>query len=125
MRNLSSRWVYIFGMENGGDTFGDILGLSAELFKIGTTINPVRRLQQVQIHSPWELRVFMLIPGSYSLEKAFHESLEEYRTRGEWFSMHRCDMDAFLEDMESHNAIAREAFPSLPWINIACEGVAR
>lgn len=117
-----SRWVYIFGMEHGGGMFEQLFAdrmigavLATGLYKIGTTINPIRRWHQVQVHSPWELRVFAVIPGGYELEREIHDRLDEYRTRGEWFEMSRRVMFELLQELEGRSAIAEEMFPELPW----------
>lgn len=113
---LSDRWVYIFGMENEGDMFGELLGGGfSDLYKIGTTVNPIRRWRQVQVHSPWELRVFSVIPGGFDIEAEMHKRLNDYRTRGEWFTIPRHTMIDLLEDLESRNSTAMCLFPSLPW----------
>jgi len=117
-----SRWVYIFGMQNEGGMFeglfaekmlGDVI--CTGLYKIGTTINPLRRWHQVQVHSPWDLRVFAVIPGGYELEAEIHKQLDEHRTRGEWFEMSRIEMFELLQELEGRSAIAQEMFPELPW----------
>lgn len=114
---LISRWVYIFGMENGGlinELFGESW-FSAGLYKIGTTANPSRRWQQVQIHSPWDLRVFALLPGSFSEESEMHYRLEEYRIRGEWFEIYPNVMCELLQSLEGRLNIGKLMYPSLPW----------
>ena len=119
---ISSRWVYIFGMENEGDMFGAILGDhfggGMDLYKIGTTINPKRRWHQVQVHSPWDLRVFAIIPGGFELEAYLHKCLEEYRTRGEWFSMPRGTMDQVLDELDGFLTMGRTLFDDLPWCSV-------
>lgn len=124
-----SRWVYIFGMENDGDLFSSLLSgighgefSSPGLYKIGTTANPIRRWHQVQVHSPWDLRVFAIIPGGFELEAAIHKSLDEFRTRGEWFAMSRPTMWQVMEELDEHTLIGRETFTDLPWCDIAYEG---
>ena len=124
-----SRWVYIFGMENEGDFFGGIIGdtvlgqvMASDLYKIGTTVNPRRRWQQVQVHSPWELRVFAVFPGGYKMEAKIHKHFDEYRTRGEWFTIPRHVMHGSLKGIEGHLTIAQESFPELPWHSFVCEG---
>jgi len=91
---------------------------SPGLYKIGTTTNPPRRWQQVQVHSPWDLRVFAIIRGGYKLEALIHKSLEEYRTRGEWFEMSRQVMHQVLDELEDLQSIGRDAFSDLPWNTI-------
>lgn len=111
---LPDRWVYIFGMENEGDMFGGLLGIgTGDLYKIGTTVNPIRRWQQVQVHSPWELRCFAVIPGGFDVETEIHRRLDNYRTRGEWFNVSRPTMIKFLEEFDS--SAGQTLFPSLPW----------
>jgi len=129
MANYETRWVYIFGMENEDDVFGSLLAnspfgdfASPGLYKIGTTTNPVRRWQQVQVHSPWDLRVFAILRGGFKLEALIHKSLEEYRTRGEWFAMSRQTMHRVLEELEDSSSIGRKMFGDLPWCSIVCIG---
>lgn len=55
--------------------------------KIGTSINPQRRLQQLQPHVPVRLSVLWTIPGDHTLERRIHAHLDAYRTHGEWFDL--------------------------------------
>ena len=119
-------------MENEGDMFGGILSgtlmgdfFSQGLYKIGTTTNPLRRWQQVQVHSPWDLNAFALIPGGYELESEMHSQLAEHRIRGEWFGMSRHVMFELLESFDGRSELGQSLFPSLPWRTFIQTGVAQ
>lgn len=54
--------------------------------KIGTSVNSLRRLEQVRAMSPRHVFLDDVIPfGGYALERLLHTRFEEYRLHGEWF----------------------------------------
>lgn len=54
--------------------------------KIGMTIDPTERLQQIQRMSPLKIEVLWARPASYSLERALHRHFAAQRSHGEWFT---------------------------------------
>jgi hypothetical protein len=56
--------------------------------KIGWTIDIAQRLTDLQIASPFILRLLAVIDGDKDLERALHERLASHRLRGEWFENH-------------------------------------
>lgn len=53
--------------------------------KIGMTVDPEKRLRDLQTGNPRTLRIRHVIPGDRSTEKALHARFEPARIRGEWF----------------------------------------
>lgn len=53
--------------------------------KIGKAINPESRLAELQVGSPFALRLIGATPGDVSAEHALHVRFREDHIRGEWF----------------------------------------
>lgn len=53
--------------------------------KIGVAVDPVQRLQALQVGHPEQLRIIATIPGGLSREAEIHRKLSAYRKAGEWF----------------------------------------
>lgn len=53
--------------------------------KIGWSMDPRRRFDELQVGSPVALKLAGAIRGSEEDEKALHECFEHLRQRGEWF----------------------------------------
>jgi hypothetical protein len=57
--------------------------------KIGISLNPHARAQDISAGSPWTVRLIKAweVPADQarSIEKEVHESLKDKRVRGEWF----------------------------------------
>jgi hypothetical protein len=53
--------------------------------KIGCSANPPKRLAQLQIGNPAEMRIVCCFPGDQEIERMMHRLLEEHRIAGEWF----------------------------------------
>ena len=53
--------------------------------KIGTSVDPAKRLYTLQTASPFNLRMLGFIEGSNYYEGATHALLVKYKVRGEWF----------------------------------------
>ena len=62
-----------------------------EFTKVGRSIDPERRLRQLQTASPRELRLEWTAPESDCHESLLHDRLADDRVRGEWF---RVDVEA-------------------------------
>lgn len=58
-------------------------------YKIGRSVNPVARLEQLKVQSPYPLRIIdsFWTPDAINDEKSFHEQYKEYRIFGEWFEL--------------------------------------
>ena len=52
--------------------------------KIGTSRNLISRMREIKTSCPGELKILLLLPGGYSLEKELHERFMHLRTHGEW-----------------------------------------
>ncbi len=57
--------------------------LGSGFVKIGVTVDPRRRLRQLQVMSPYELRLLGALPGDH--ERAMHMRFRKRQVRGEWF----------------------------------------
>lgn len=53
--------------------------------KIGLTWNVNKRVDQIQISTPAELRILGVIPGEMALESEIHKKFEHLKIKGEWF----------------------------------------
>jgi hypothetical protein len=58
-------------------------------FKVGRSSNPERRLRDLQVGSPFELRLILVVEGQGWRERKVHAALHGYRSqgtyKGEWF----------------------------------------
>jgi len=57
--------------------------------KIGFSSNVAKRFHELQSANPEKLVLYAAIPGSYGLEKLFHQVLAPWNERGEWFTLGR------------------------------------
>ena len=62
-----------------------ILCSTQRMVKIGHTNNMVKRLHQLQVGCPYELKVIKTMDGDYELEQELHKRFDHYRVQGEWF----------------------------------------
>jgi len=81
MRKFS--FLYVVGTEEHGS-----------MFKIGYSGNPAKRLQEMQIGSPVDLKLCyvmrLLKDDIRQAESTIHKELKKYKVRGEWFE---CDLE--------------------------------
>jgi hypothetical protein len=58
-------------------------------YKIGRSVNPVARFEQLKVQSPYPLRIInsFWTPDAINDEKSFHEQYKKYRRFGEWFEL--------------------------------------
>lgn len=56
-----------------------------KICKIGFSLDPQKRLKQIQTGCPYPLRLYRQIEGTYELEKQLHKKFQQYKTNGEWF----------------------------------------
>ena len=78
-------YVYFIGAVN-------IITKSLTAIKIGKSENPVNRLTQLQTGNPDDLVILKIIESeneteALKLEKFFHDTYDEDRLNGEWFSI--------------------------------------
>lgn len=58
------------------------------LVKVGSALDPVKRLKQIQTSCPDRLRLYGVAVGGFRGEQALHALFHAYRVRGEWFRLH-------------------------------------
>jgi hypothetical protein len=58
---------------------------AAGLIKIGTAVDPRKRLSQLQTGSGETLTLLAVEPGGLDVERRRHRQFRAYRVRGEWF----------------------------------------
>ncbi|MCC5670285.1 GIY-YIG nuclease family protein [Nostoc sp. CHAB 5784] len=58
-------------------------------YKIGRSVNPFARFEQLKVQSPYPLRIIdsFWTPDAINDEKLFHEQYKNYRIFGEWFEL--------------------------------------
>lgn len=66
--------IYFIQVENNGP------------IKIGTAVDPKKRLNTLQIGNHKKLNLITAIPGKSGLESKIHRDLKEFRRDGEWFN---------------------------------------
>lgn len=64
--------------------------------KIGYSEEPLRRLTELQPHSPVLLRLVFAVKGTYADERSLHERFAGWRIRGEWYSTTSRDLRMIL-----------------------------
>jgi len=57
----------------------------AKAIKIGRSVDPERRLGELQVGSPDQLELCALLPEKYGLEAALHQHFGASHLFGEWF----------------------------------------
>lgn len=55
--------------------------------KIGTAVDPLERLRQLQPGNPVPLTIRYVVPGDHFVERALHRHFADFRLMGEWFDM--------------------------------------
>lgn len=72
----AASYVYFIECDDGG----------VRPIKIGYSFDPIgTRLVDLQIGSPWPLKVMFVTPGHAELERSLHAEFLYERMRGEWF----------------------------------------
>ena len=86
------QYVYVIGACN------------SNLYKIGCSNNPSDRLQNLQIANPYELKLMAVFKSKHMFtdEKKIHQSLDEFRVRGEWFKLDN-PVRVIMSVNEKHN----------------------
>ncbi len=80
--NIKSK--HAFGHKN---KFVYVIGDQHYNIKIGISNNPGKRKQQLQTSNSDKLYLRSFIQGDEELEKALHNKLYKYKTKGEWFKL--------------------------------------
>lgn len=62
-----------------------LAGRPINAVKIGVSVDPRRRLNDLQIASPVELRLLCQFDGTTGIEKSLHGIFASYHSHGEWF----------------------------------------
>lgn len=55
------------------------------LIKIGHSVNPLRRLGEIQLMCPIQLKIIKVIEGDWAKEQSLHHRFRQTRCHGEWF----------------------------------------
>ena len=67
--------------------------------KIGFSIHPDKRLEELQARQSAKLRLLRTVPGTMSIERNLHAHFSQSRTTGEWFR----ECPELLEIIETGN----------------------
>ena len=67
-----------------------IQGQCGGAIKIGFSVNPSKRLKELQTGYPDTLKILLMIPGDEGTEHALHYQLEGAKLKGEWFRPDEC-----------------------------------
>lgn len=62
-----------------------IQGLCGGAIKVGYSVDPNKRLKELQTGYPDTLTILLMIPGTEQTEKTLHRQFESSRLKGEWF----------------------------------------
>lgn len=62
-----------------------IQGLCGGAIKVGYSVNPEKRLKELQTGYPDTLTILLMIPGDEKIERHLHREFEASRLQGEWF----------------------------------------
>lgn len=96
-----------------------------DFIKVGRSVDPVRRLSDLQIGTPHELVLHAFLPESQSLsEYSLHHAFSHLRIRGEWFSGVD-EIESYLvtnfEEFREHRKYFKDGVASIrhPRINIS------
>jgi hypothetical protein len=54
--------------------------------KIGVSIDPIRRLREIQSMCPIPITLLWSCPGGTALEQSLHHEFDQFRSHGEWFT---------------------------------------
>jgi len=69
-----------------------------DMYKIGWSHNPQKRLESLQIGSPYKMQLLWedTIPNYLQIEKGLHWKFEDKWIRGEWFKLDAQDVNFIL-----------------------------
>ncbi|MFJ6486308.1 GIY-YIG nuclease family protein [Streptomyces sp. NPDC091682] len=70
----------------GGDSYVYVIGsVESTRVKIGTSVNPKKRLKELQTGNPERLELRWCTSGGRELETMLHQAFAAHRVEGEWF----------------------------------------
>lgn len=92
-----------------------IQGAALAPVKIGTSRNPLKRLQQLQTGTPDDLNLLHVIPGDQQTERELHVWFAEWQHRDEWFCGDNIDLMLEMLDALAHHQIRDEAANPSGW----------
>ena len=94
--------------------------------KIGFSIDPDRRIKDLQTASESELIIEAVLPGTLSTEQYLHQRWEHLHVRGEWYKSDP-DLEDFVDAVRSLGALGRDKLPIIesllgrddlmPWVS--------
>lgn len=67
-----------------------------EKIKIGFSLDPLTRLEELQSLSPDDLSLAGCFPGTKQTEQEIHRQFARFRSHGEWFQAHT-DLSDFID----------------------------
>lgn len=73
-----------------------IWAVNSTRYKIGLAYNPAKRLRDLNVGSPLDLRLLAAIPSDLVAEKALHEYFDQHRIKGEWFDFSTPDIPLLM-----------------------------
>lgn len=80
-----------------------------DLYKIGVSANPKRRIYDIDSNSPFGVETICLehFKNVYELEECVHESFKSNHKRKEWFEIHPQDVSILISELKemSENGI--------------------
>ena len=73
--------------------------IGTDRYKIGRSVNPVARLQQLQGQSPYPLQIVECFwtPDAIACEKYLHEEFKSARVYGEWFQLRELPESFYID----------------------------
>lgn len=82
--------------------------VDSNLYKIGVSNNPKRRIRDISGHLPYDIEVKYCAkhPHTYNLEEMIHDNFREQELRHEWFELSSIDLIAInntLKDFREGN----------------------
>ena len=80
-----------------------IQGVCGGSIKIGYSLDPAKRLKELQTGYPDTLTILLMIPGSEAIERALHRTFEASRLKGEWFRPDGCVIEKIKELKVKYN----------------------
>ena len=66
--------------------------------KIGFSVEPKKRLKQLQTGCPLDLYIYGTIDGNQYVEREVHKLFKAYHIRNEWFNLSHSIIDYFTSD---------------------------
>jgi hypothetical protein len=55
--------------------------------KVGSSVDPIKRLTELQVSSPDDLELLGVVSGGINIEKRFHRLFRKQHLRGEWYKI--------------------------------------